>query len=76
MRGIKIEESRGKESGRVQGRQEARKFRCGRAFRLRTLGLLLILIAVAYRDTPAQTSIFNVPTTDVLPPQKLTVEAD
>jgi hypothetical protein len=76
MRGIKIEESRGKESGRVHDSREEREFTCRQLFDIRAIGLLLILLAVAYRDVPAQTSIFNVPTTDVLPPQKLTVEAD
>jgi hypothetical protein len=43
---------------------------------LTTFGLLLILTVAAQSSARAQTSIFNVPTTDVLPPQKLTVEAD
>jgi hypothetical protein len=38
-------------------------------------GLLIILLAFA-QSVCAQTSIFNVPTTDVLPPEKLYVEAD
>lgn len=39
-------------------------------------GILLILIVVAQQNVSAQSSIFNVPTTDVLEPQELTVEAD
>lgn len=37
---------------------------------------LLILIIIAQQSVRAQSAIFNVPTTDVLPPQKLYVEAD
>lgn len=39
-------------------------------------GILMSLFAISRQDTYAQTSIFNVPTTDVLAPQKLYVEAD
>ena len=39
-------------------------------------GLLIISIAAAGQSVRAQSSIFNVPTTDVLPAQKLYVEAD
>jgi hypothetical protein len=39
-------------------------------------GLLIILVATVQQNAHAQSSIFNVPTTDVLPPQKLYVEAD
>ena len=37
---------------------------------------MLILFACAAQTARAQTSIFNVPTTDVLPPEKLYIEAD
>jgi hypothetical protein len=37
---------------------------------------LLILVALGQQMVSAQSAIFNVPTTDVLPPQKLYVEAD
>lgn len=43
---------------------------------LAAFGLLVILTVAAQPYARAQTSIFNVPTTDVLPPQKLTVEAN
>jgi hypothetical protein len=43
---------------------------------LSLFGLLVILLAAAQQSVRAQSSIFNVPTTDVLPPQKLYVEAD
>lgn len=33
-------------------------------------------LSLAHQPAQAQTSIFNVPTTDVLPPEKLTLEAD
>jgi hypothetical protein len=39
-------------------------------------GLLLILTVAVQMNVRAQSAIFNVPTTDVLPPQKLYVEAD
>lgn len=40
------------------------------------LALLIILLSGAQQIAGAQTSIFNVPTTDVLPPEKLYIEAD
>ncbi|HEX8845563.1 MAG TPA: hypothetical protein VF791_13005 [Pyrinomonadaceae bacterium] len=43
---------------------------------LSLFGLLLLLIVSAGSSARAQSSIFNVPTTDTLPPQKLLVEAD
>ena len=39
-------------------------------------GLLILLIVAAQEGVRAQSSIFNVPTTDTLPPQKFLVEAD
>jgi hypothetical protein len=39
-------------------------------------GLLIILLVVGGQTARAQSAIFNVPTTDVLPPQDVYVEAD
>lgn len=47
-----------------------------RFLKLSSFGLLVVLVATAQQNIRAQSSIFNVPTTDVLPPQKLYVEAD
>jgi hypothetical protein len=47
-----------------------------RYLNLSAFGLLIVLIATFQQHVNAQSSIFNVPTTDVLPPQKLYVEAD
>lgn len=46
-----------------------------RYLNLSVLGLLIAFV-VCVQSVRAQTSIFNVPTTDVLPPEKLYVEAD
>jgi hypothetical protein len=46
------------------------------ALNIRVFGLLLILIAATHQSSQAQSSVINVPTTDVLPPQELYVEAD
>ena len=43
---------------------------------LSLFGLLIVVAICARPSVCAQTSIFNVPTTDVLPPEKLYVEAD
>lgn len=48
--------------------------RCGCNLGVR--GLLIILLLAGAGSVSAQTSIFNVPTTDVLEPEKLYVEAD
>jgi hypothetical protein len=47
-----------------------------RCLNLRVLGLLIILIAICQQNAQAQSAIFNVPTTDVLPPHEVYVEAD
>jgi hypothetical protein len=47
-----------------------------RFLNLGVLGLLILLAVSAQQKVCAQSSIFNVPTTDVLPPQELYVEAD
>ncbi|HUQ32708.1 MAG TPA: hypothetical protein VM095_11345 [Pyrinomonadaceae bacterium] len=47
-----------------------------RRLKISVFVLLIILIADARQSLQAQSSIFNVPTTDVLPPQKVYVEAD
>ena len=39
-------------------------------------GLLFLLLAATQQSVHGQSSVINVPTTDVLPPQKLYVEAD
>lgn len=46
------------------------------ALKIFVLGSLIILIVTFSQNARAQTSVFNIPTTDVLPPQKLTVELD
>jgi hypothetical protein len=47
-----------------------------RCLNLTKLGLLIIVIVAAQQNTQAQSAIFNVPTTDVLPKHELYVEAD
>jgi hypothetical protein len=47
-----------------------------RYLNLSGLGLFIALVVSAQAVARAQSSIFNVPTTDTLPPKKLTVEAD
>lgn len=47
-----------------------------RCLNLSVPGLLIIVIATAQQNAQAQSAIFNVPTTDVLPPHELYVEAD
>lgn len=47
-----------------------------RNLKLRVFGSLILLLAVAQPNIRAQTTILNVPTTDVLPPQKLSVAVD
>lgn len=50
---------------------------CRRCLKLSFFGLLMILFGVAQQQIVyAQSAVFNVPTTDVLPPQKVYVEAD
>jgi hypothetical protein len=49
---------------------------CRRCLKLSLYGLLILLAAVVQPNTHAQSAIFNIPTTDVLPPDKLYVEAD
>ncbi|MBD0370008.1 MAG: hypothetical protein ICV60_04185 [Pyrinomonadaceae bacterium] len=44
--------------------------------RLNSFLVLLVILLASAQSAAAQTSIFNVPTTDVLPPEKLYVEAD
>jgi hypothetical protein len=59
-------------TNRKKGRRPLRE----RCLKINVFVLLIILFAAAGQSLQAQSSIFNVPTTDVLPPQKLTVEAD
>ncbi len=48
----------------------------GRSLNISLPALLIIALAIAQLNVHAQSAIFNVPTTDVLPPHELYVEAD